>query len=284
MIGQKRKVKKLAKQYRIEMEARKAASSTPDADPNPGNEPESQENSSLYREAKYDEISRLMSLRTDIKDNLAWIILGFLLVMVEYLVVGIAFTLFSVIFFGIVVSVFTSKFYRVNSQPILYISAPPEKTSTIEMLFFPMKIMRHIDTVGLQNMVNSQYGPTLLIDDIEFEGNIPLRMKFSWVHFPEMQFILKKETYSIMVEYVNKQQILNFKLRSLLDLNSNAIANEMVIEKFRRINQARTEDASALHKSRQDLLKEIAESFHDLNVIEKKISTPVNPDEETENE
>lgn len=73
-----------------------------------------------------------------------------------------------------------------------------------------------------------------------------------------------------MVEYLNRLILLDFKLRSLMDLNTHAVASEMLREKMLRINQGKTEEATQLQQERQELLKEIAKQYHDLEVIEKK--------------
>ncbi len=226
--------------------------------------------SELERMSNFNELSRIMTVWNDIRENLMWVVFGFFVLIIEYVLVGIAFLLFSVVFFGLFIWIYTAKFYHVHTQRVLLLKLGSQSQGYLDFMSIPYKVFRHIDTVGLENTIMTREGPVYAIDDIEFEGDIPVRMRFSYSHFPSYKFLMKKETYNLMVEYLNRLILLDFKLRSLMDLNTHAVASEMLREKMLRINQGKTEEATQLQQERQELLKEIAKQYHDLEVIEKK--------------
>lgn len=272
---EKHKMRKEAKEVLIQMQAQQYAKEKFDKQQQASAESEKGETvNEFQREANYEELSRIMSLRNDIRENIFWIMFGTILLIVEYLLIGPTFLLFSVITFGLVVYIFTGKFYHVHTQKLFLIKLESDRQAFMEFLSIPFKIFRHIDTMRLENSVMTQEGPVYMIDDIEFEGNIPVSMTFAYSHFPAYKFLLKKETYGLMVEYINKLVLVDFKLRSLLDLNTHAVASEMLREKMLRINQGKAEEAAELQKERQQLMKDIAEMFHDLEVTEKKSQVP----------
>ena len=268
---EKHKIKKQGKAILRDMQAQQYAQQKMNATQPPS--PDSGQGktaSEFERMANYDELSRIMTVWNDIRENIVWVVFGFFMLILEYLLVGISFLLFSIVFFGLVIWIYTSKIYHVHMQRVLLLKLPSNKQAYIDFLSIPYKIFRHIDTVGLENSIMTPEGPVYAIDDIEYEGDIPVRMRFSYSHFPAYKFLMKKETYSLMVEYLNKLILLDFKLRALMDLNTHAVASEMVREKMRRINEGRVEEATQLHQERQELLKVIAQQYHDLEIIEKK--------------
>ncbi len=276
----KHKIKKQGKSILRDMQAQQYAQQKMNAAQPPS--PDSGQGktaSEFERMANYDELSRIMTVWNDIRENIVWVVFGFFMLILEYLLVGISFLLFSIVFFGLVIWIYTSKFYQVHMQRVLLLKLPSNKQAYMDFLSIPYKIFRHIDTVGLENSIMTPEGPVYAIDDIEYEGDIPVRMRFSYSHFPAYKFLMKKETYSLMVEYLNKLILLDFKLRSLMDLNTHAVASEMVREKMRRINEGRVEEATQLQQERQELLKAIAQEYHNLEIVEKKES----PSEEAEN-
>ena len=277
---EKHKIKKQGKAILRDMQAQQYAQQKMNAAQPPS--PDSGQGktaSEFERMANYDELSRIMTVWNDIRENIVWVVFGFFMLILEYLLVGISFLLFSIVFFGLVIWIYTSKFYQVHMQRVLLLKLPSNKQAYMDFLSIPYKIFRHIDTVGLENSIMTPEGPVYAIDDIEYEGDIPVRMRFSYSHFPAYKFLMKKETYSLMVEYLNKLILLDFKLRSLMDLNTHAVASEMVREKMRRINEGRVEEATQLQQERQELLKAIAQEYHNLEIVEKKES----PSEEAEN-
>ena len=268
---EKRKIKKQGRAILRDMQAQQYAQQQMKAAQPPSSDSGQGKTASEFeRMANYDELSRIMTVWNDIRENLVWVVFGFFVLAIEYFLVGAAFLLFSVVFFGLFIWVYTSKFYHVHTQRVLLLRLESAKQTYLDFLSIPYKIFRHIDTVGLENSIMTPEGPVYAIDDIEFEGDIPAKMRFSYIHFPSYKFLMKKETYSIMVEYLNRLILLDFKLRSLMDLNTHAVASEMVREKMRRINEGRTEEATQLQQERQELLKVIAQEYHNLEVLEKK--------------
>jgi hypothetical protein len=222
------------------------------------------------RAANVESLQRIMSLKNDIRENLIWVVMGTFLLIVEYFLVGIAFLLFSAVFFGLLIRIYTYKFYHVHMQRVFLLNLSSDTQTYMDFISIPFKIFRHIDTVGLENSIMTPEGPVYAIDDIEFEGDIPVRMRFSYSHFPAYKFLMKKEAYSLMVQYINRLVLLDFKLRALMDLNTHAVASEMLREKMKRINEGKLEEAAQLQQERQQLLKDIAEQYHNLEMTEKK--------------
>ena len=220
-----------------------------------------------------DVLRRIMSFRHDLRENIVWILMGALILIIEYLVIGVIFTVVTAVFFSIIVRVFTARFYKVPMQYVLLIRIQEGKPTFVDFLGFPLKLFRYIDTEGLENMFRTpENGVVYLASDVEFDGEIPVKITFSWTHFPEYMFLLRKETYAVMAKYLNRLILIDFKLRELLDMNSYAIASEMTTGRLHRIGQGKTEDALNLHSERRDVLQEIAELMKKNDIMEKRFS------------
>jgi hypothetical protein len=270
---EKRKAKKMGKEILRNMQAQQYANEQMKQMQTESQSGQGKTLGEFERAANFENLRRIMSLKNDIRENLIWVVMGTFLLIVEYFLVGIAFLLFSVMFFGLLIRIYTSKFYHVHMQRVFLLNLGSDTQTYMDFISIPFKIFRHIDTVGLENSIMTPEGPVFAIDDIEYEGDIPVRMRFSYSHFPAYKFLMKKETYSLMVQYINRLVLLDFKLRALMDLNTHAVASEMLREKMKRINEGRLEEAAQLQQERQQLLKDIAEQYHNLEMTEKKGET-----------
>lgn len=226
----------------------------------------------LARAANYEVLRRTMSFRNDLRENILWIILGSIILFVEYLLVGIYYTLPTFVVMSIIVKFYTSRFYRVPMQYVLLMKVPENSQVFIGFFGFPLKIFNSINVVGLENMIRTpNYGPVYLVSDIEFDGNIPVSMTFSYVHFPEFDFLTKRQTYPVMVEYLNRLIVVDTKLRELMDMNVSAMSAEMTAQRLKRISQGKTEDVFALNRERENLIESIKRLMEDNDVAEQLV-------------
>lgn len=239
-------------------------------------EPEKQDSGgnadSQVRYARYMELSRMMSFWGDMRQNIGWTVVGAILIAIEYLLVGIDYTLPTLVIMGLIIRTYTRRFYKVPMQYILLINIQENRPTFIGFFGFPYKVFNLVDVEGVENMIRTpNYGPVYLAREIEFEGSIPVKIKFSYIHFPEFDFVTKRETYPIMVEYLNRLVVLDTKLRETLDLNVAALSADMTQQRLKRISQGKTEDAFSLNRERDNLLKEITELFAQNNLSEKEL-------------
>ncbi|MCL5794029.1 MAG: hypothetical protein M1138_04260 [Candidatus Thermoplasmatota archaeon] len=233
---------------------------------------EKEETERLARAANYEALRRTMSFRNDIRENILWIILGAVVLFVEYLLVGIYYTLPTFVVMALIVKMYTSRFYRVPMQYVLLMKVPENSQVFIGFFGFPLKIFNNINVVGLENMIRTpNYGPVYLVSDIEFDGNVPVSMTFSYVHFPEFDFLTKRQTYPIMVEYLNRLIVVDTKLRELMDMNVSAMSAEMTAQRLKRISQGKTEDVFALNREREKLIESIKRLMEDNNIAEQLV-------------
>jgi len=219
-----------------------------------------------------DVLSELMSLRNDIRENIGWIVLGALLIVLSYFLVGITFTVPTFIVTSLFVYMYTKRFYHVATQSVLLIDLQPNKPVHIEFVNFPYKVFQYIDTIGLTNMVFSpDRGSIFLANQIEYsDRGIPVRIKFAWLHFPEHDFVTKKETYTILVEYVNRLVVINAKLKELMDMNTYTLASEMTEQRLKRINEGKMDTVFQLQQEERELTQKIVRLLHENEVIESR--------------
>jgi hypothetical protein len=212
------------------------------------------------RSTNYARLASIMNVKADIMENLGWIIVGCIILLVEYFIIGILYTLPTFIFMALIIRGYTRRFYRVPLQYVLLTKIEENKQTFVGFFGFPYKIFNYVDTEGVENMIRTpNYGPVYLASDIVFEGDIPVKIKFSYIHFSQYDFITKKQTYPLMVEYLNRLIIMDTKLREMMDLNTAAMAADITSQRLKRISQGKTEDVLKLHTEREKLMKEIAE-------------------------
>ena len=268
---EKRKIKKeakeIAKQAAITAQAQEIAKNMVPNQANSNNHPEGE-----TRTVDNSMLSQMFSLKNDIRDNLMWILLGIMLLAVSYEVVGLEFTLTAFVIMGVIVYVYTSKFYHVPLQSVLLLKIPQDQPVQIRFVSFPYRIFQFVNTVGMTNAVfTPDRGTIFLANDIIYGDNgYPTAIKFSWIHFPEYSFIMKKEVYAILVEYVNRLILINSKLNELMDLNTYAIASEITENRIKRIGEGKMANVMKLQAEQQELQKKIAQLVHDNDIIENK--------------
>jgi len=235
------------------------------------------------RTANYARLASIMNLKADIMENIGWIIVGSVILLIEYFIIGILYTLPTFIFMALIIRGYTRRFYRVPLQYVLLTKIEENRQTFVGFFGFPYKIFNYIDTEGVENMVRTpNYGPVYLASDIVFEGDIPVKIKFSYIHFSQYDFITKKQTYPLMVEYLNRLIIMDIKLREMMDLNTAAMAADITSQRLKRISQGKTEDVLKLHSEREKLMKEIAEIMNRNEETENNLNEGEEAAEETE--
>ena len=269
---EKHKMKKAAKQKFRDLQATQMANNM---------QKQYQESTTEVRSLNYAKLASIMNVKADIMDNIVWIAVGVIILGVEYALIGPLYMLPTFLFMGLVIRSYTKKFYRVPMQYVLLIKIEEDRQTFIGFFGFPYKVFNYVDIVGVENMIRTpNYGPVYLAKDIQFDGDIPVSITFSYVHFPEFDFLTKKQIYPTMVEYLNRLVLLDTKLREMMDMNVSAMSAAMTAQRLKRISQGKTEDVFKLNAEREKLLKEISELVNQ----NKQVETQIRGDEETEEE
>lgn len=260
---EKHKIKKAAKQKFLDLQSTQMANNM---------QGQVQGQSSEVRTANYERLASIMSVKADVMDNLGWIIVGMIILAVEYFIVGPLYMLPTFLFMGLVIRSYTKRFYRVPMQYVLLIKMEPDRQTFVGFFGFPYKVFNYVDVEGVENMIRTpNYGPVYLARDVQFDGDIPVSIKFSYIHFPEFDFITKKQIYPTMVEYLNRLVLLDTKLREMMDMNISAVAADMTTQRLKRISQGKSEDVFKLNSEREKLLKEISELVNQNNQVEMQL-------------
>lgn len=259
---EKHKMKKAAKQKFMDLQSTQMANQMQEQSQNAGE----------VRTANYARLASFMNLKADIFDNLGWIIVGVIILGVEYAIIGPLYMFPTFIFMGLVIRSYTKKFYRVPMQYVLLVKMDENKQTFVGFFGFPYKVFNYVDTEGVENMIRTpNYGPVYLARDLQFDGDIPVKITFSYIHFSEFDFVTKKQTYPLMVEYLNRLVVQDTKLREMMDLNTAAMASDMTSQRLKRISQGKSEDVFKLNTEREKLLKEIAEIVNRNNQTEEQL-------------
>ena len=260
---EKRRIRKLAKAKAEEMAATKQAQETVS----------NQDSSSGSRYARNVEaLSRIATWKNDIQENLGWVILGSILITISYFLVGIEFIIPLGLIGALVVRTIVMKFHHPAYQWLLLIKMNKGESAYIRWIGVPSKLFAFIDLEGMANTIMTDtYGPVFLIRDIEFgPAGIPVRIKFAWIHFPEFKFLLKKEVYASLIEYLNKLVYADYLLQETMEFSTTSKAKDMTAERMANMSRAKTESPIAIKRMQEETSKKLVTILEDLDLIEKR--------------
>ena len=260
---EKRKINKLAKAKALELAATKQAQEAVSS--------QSSKDGTRYAR-NVDALSRLATWKNDIRENLGWVILGSILIIISYFLVGIEFIIPLGLIGALLVRTIVMKFHHPSYQWLLLIKIRKEESAYIRWIGVPSKLFAFIDLQGMANTVMTDtYGPVFLIRDIEFgPAGIPVRIKFAWIHFPEFQFVLKKEVYASLIEYLNKLVYADYLLQETMEFSSTSKAKDMTAERMANVSRAKTESPIAIKRMQEEASKKLVTIMEDLDLIEKR--------------
>jgi len=230
-----------------------------------------------------------MSKTAIIRENLRYIIIGAVISVVEYIVVGPIFTLSTLLVFGVVLRYYTEKFYHPASVHLLEIRMDQEKQVGFYSWHIAEEIFDHINTDKLVNQIRTNldgHKHTMYIvskiDWDEEDPRIPKVIHFSWIHFPAYNFLLKKDTYAIMVDYLNRLIVLNFKQRELMDIHAWAMTKDQTRQRFESLNLAKTGGIAEIREEEDRIVDEITRFEKDNGLLEETLNVPTQPVEQDE--
>jgi hypothetical protein len=181
-----------------------------------------------------------------------------------------------------------TRLYTPSYIHILLVKMKPSKTGrgspvVYGYLHIPVSMFLHIETEGVAPSIHDlRYGPGVyMAEDVAYdEFGYPSRIKFTWMQFPELEFMLKKEMYSIMKEYLERLVIISDKQTELGKFLSIAAAREMTKERFKTIDKAKSLEYEALEDEKQAMMANISRLLKDNDNLLKGQSASYKEEEE----
>lgn len=278
-----RKYRKMVKEAKMEAMAKEEA----DKEIQIERAEEQARNISQAGDVNADVIRNYMSLRSVIRENIGKVILGLIMVIGSFLVIGWEFTLATVVVFGLGIRFYTRRFYSPSATHLLEIQMEENKPVFINSYWMPSFIFDMVNTEGLVNQVISNFNGTrhtlYIVKKIDWDPenpNIPVKVHFSWIHFPAHKFLLQKETYRVMVEYLNRLIVLNYKERHLRDIHTWATVRAQTKSRFDAIGLGKTGGIPEISEEMDRLVDEVARLERENDNIETNISLKNNGEED----
>lgn len=278
-----RKYRKMVKEAKMEAMAKEEA----DKEIQMERAEEQARNISQAGDVNADVIRNYMSLRSVIRENIGKVILGLIMVIGSFLVIGWEFTLATVVVFGLGIRFYTRRFYSPSATHLLEIQMEENKPVFINSYWMPSFIFDMVNTEGLVNQVISNFNGTrhtlYIVKKIDWDPenpNIPVKVHFSWIHFPAHKFLLQKETYRVMVEYLNRLIVLNYKERHLRDIHTWATVRAQTKSRFDAIGLGKTGGIPEISEEMDRLVDEVARLERENDNIETNISLKNNGEED----
>lgn len=261
---EKRKLKKAAKEKARDLKSTQMAKELVDS--------ESQDASDVRRTQNYAALEEMASWKNDVRENIGWIIVGTIILGVGTLVAGWEISVPMGLVLGFVTNIVVKRFHHPQYQWLLYIKMETDSATAISWVGIPYRLFQFVDRRGLTNTIEtSTYGPVYLVNDMEVgPSGIPVAIRFSWMHFPEYQFLLKKRVYNTFVEYLNQLVITDFELNETLNIQSILMGREMTESRMQNINTAKTKSPLVVSKMTEEQKKKLYDMLSQMDLLEER--------------
>ncbi|MCL5794435.1 MAG: hypothetical protein M1138_06380 [Candidatus Thermoplasmatota archaeon] len=238
-----------------------------------------------------DAVRNYMSIRSVIRENIGKVIFGSVMVIAALVVIGWEFTLATLVVFALGIRFYTRRFYTPSATHLLEIQMEADKPVYINSYWVPSFIFDMVNTEGLVNQVVSNFNGSrhtlYIVKKIDWDPenpDIPVKIHFSWIHFPAHKFLLQKETYRIMVEFLNRLIVLNYKERELRDIHTWATVRAQTKSRLEAIGLGKTGGIPEITEEMDRLVDEIARFEKENDDIERNVSVSTSGEEENESE
>ena len=224
-----------------------------------------------------------MSWKHAIRQSFGFIVLGSILFLAEVALVGIAYTLATLVPFVLIIYMYSDRLYHPNYIHILEVKTPNDGAVSFNWFHFPTKVFNKLLLNNPANSIRTTtYGLAYLASEVTMDGNIPVGIKFAWIHFPEMQFLLKKKVYNVMKDYLNKLLELDFTLQELMDVRANAYGADMTRRRITAIGLGKGSEISEIIAEQQRLEDSIKEILQSTSALEQIAKTDGGDEDDTE--
>ena len=219
-------------------------------------------------------LKEIASLKYIVRENAGIVFVGILVLLGEILLAGIPYTLATLIVMTGLSYVWLTKFHQPQYIHILLVKikrSTKGRGSPVVMgyLHIPARMFQYVETEGVAPSINDlRYGPGVyMAEDVEYDDyGYPKKIHFTWMQFPELEFMLKKEVYGILKEYTERLVLISDKQSELGKFLSIAAAREMTENRFKTINDAKISDFEELEKQKKNLFNGISRLFEENKV------------------
>ena len=219
---------------------------------------------------KVAELREEMGWKAAIRGSILYMMLGLIMFLGEISLVGTAYALSTLFIFIPVLYWYSTRLYHPSYTHVLEMKIAENGPMEMNWYHFPRKIFRKITKVHPVNPIDTDmYGDAYLASSVEFEGDIPARITFAWMHYPENEFVMKSRIYAIMKEHLNRVLIVNNELKELMNLQVWAEAKEITSNTIRTIGIGKQSRLSELIQEEQRLSQKIMEDFRNMDDLEK---------------
>lgn len=261
MFG-KRKLKKLAKQKQLELEATELAKAQANA----------KTDEQVRLTQNYKALREIATWRNDLRENLTWVILGSLVLFIGILVGGYSIVIPIALVGAFLTNQTVKRFHQPPLQWVLYIKMQPNTATILRWIGIPYRLFAFIDREGLTNTIETNnYGPIYLVRDMVLgPSGIPISITFDWIHFPQYNFLRKKRVYEAFIEYLNKLVIADFELADTMESQSILLAREMTDKRMRTVNNAKIQSPLTVGKLNEDQKKKVLDLLENLDMTEER--------------
>ena len=233
-------------------------------------------------------IREMASIKYILRNNVGFVFIGVLILIAEIFIAGLLYTLGTMAVMVLALYFWLTRLYTPSYIHILLVKMKPSKTGrgspvVYGYLHIPVSMFLHIETEGVAPSIHDlRYGPGVyMAEDVAYdEFGYPSRIKFTWMQFPELEFMLKKEMYSIMKEYLERLVIISDKQTELGKFLSIAAAREMTKERFKTIDKAKSLEYEALEDEKQAMMANISRLLKDNDNLLKGQSASYKEEEE----
>ncbi len=233
-------------------------------------------------------IREMASLKSILRNNVGFVFIGVLILIAEIFIAGPLYTLGTMLVMVLALYFWLTRLYTPSYIHILLVKMKPSRTGrgspvVYGYLHIPVSMFGHIETEGVAPSIHDlRYGPGVyMAEDVEYDDfGYPARIRFTWMQFPELEFMLKKEMYSIMKEYLERLVIISDKQTELGKFLSIAAAREMTKERFKTIDKAKSLEYEALEDEKNALMGNITRLLKDNDNLLKGQTPSYNEGEE----
>lgn len=208
-------------------------------------------------------LREMSSLKNILKANIGVLFVSVLILVGEIILAGPIYALVTLIIMMGASYLWLTRFHTPQYIHILLVKIKPSKKGrgspvVVGYLHIPVHMFRFVETEGVAPSINDlRYGPGVyMAEDVEYDDyGFPKKIHFTWMQFPELEFMLKKEVYSILKEYTERLVLISDKQTELGKFLSIAAAREMTEKRFQTINDAKVSDYEDLERQKQNLFK-----------------------------
>ena len=221
-------------------------------------------------EERQEELAEYMSFREVLRAITGYIFIAAVFNIIAGLIVGFEYTIPMFLVAIIIMNSVIGRLYTPQYITVVEIAAPDTASLNWNIYRFPPYIFTKLVRKNMVNqIVTNQYGPAYLATEVVWKGNVPVAIEFAWIHFPEHNFVGKKEVYNSMKIYLNRLLKIDFKLQELFTLEVAAATKEATRERFNLMNIGKNQEVSRVLAEEAKIMEDIRQEFRINDHIER---------------